>query len=94
MLTPGISTGILEGEKDAFAGAVFGGHFEQVLAVVSDGAAGDHVEVAAGEHLGERAFAAAIGPHDGMDFTGVHGEADAFENFTIANFGVQIFDFE
>jgi hypothetical protein len=29
-----------------------------------------------------------------VDFTGVHGEADAFENFTIANFGVQIFDFE
>jgi hypothetical protein len=26
--------------------------------------------------------------------TGVDGEADALENFTIANFGVQIFDFE
>jgi hypothetical protein len=29
-----------------------------------------------------------------MHFTGVHGEIDALENFTIANFGVQIFDFE
>jgi hypothetical protein len=29
-----------------------------------------------------------------VHFTGVHGEIDALENFAIANFGVQIFDFE
>ena len=57
-------------------------------------AAGDRVQFAAGQHLGERALAAAVGPHDGMHFTGVHGEVDALQNFTIANFGVQIFDFE
>jgi len=77
-----------------FAGAVFRGHFEQVFAVVSDGAAGDGVEVAAGEHLGERALAAAVRSHDGVDFARVDGEVDALENFAFANFGVQIFDFE
>ncbi len=86
--------GILEGEEDAFAGAVFGREFEQVFAVVGDAAAGNDVELAAGQHLGQRAFAAAVGAHDGVDFTGVHGEVDALQNFTIANFGVQIFDFE
>ena len=85
---------VLEGEEDAFARPILGGHFEQVLAVVGDASAGDLVKFAAGEHLGQRALAAAVGPHDGMDFTGVHGEVDAFQNFTIANFGVQIFDFE
>ena len=57
-------------------------------------AAGDRVQIAAGQHLGQRALAAAVGPHDGMHFTGVDGEVDALQNFTIANFGVQIFDFE
>ena len=27
-------------------------------------------------------------------FAGIHGEVDALENFAIADFGVQIFDFE
>ena len=77
--------GILEGEEDAVAGALFGGQVEEILAfdrVTSPPVTS--IDVAAGEDLGERAFAGAVGAHDGVDFAGVDGEVDALQNFTVS----------
>ena len=71
---------ILEREEQAFARAFLGIEVEQILAVVNHLAAGHVVTVAAGQHGGERAFAAAVRAHDGVDFAGVDGEADALED--------------
>ena len=57
-------------------------------------AAGDVVAIAAGQHLRERAFAAAVRPHDGVHFAGVDGQVDPFEDFLAVHAGMQIFDFE
>ncbi len=85
---------ILEGEENAGLSALFGVELEQVLAVVSDGAARNLIKVAAGEDLGERALARAVGAHDGVHLACVHGKGDALENFTVADGGVKIVDFE
>ena len=85
---------ILEREKHPFARAFLGIEVEQILAVVKHFAAGDVIAVAAGEHRGERALAAAIRPHDRMDFAGIDGEVDAFENLFALHTGAEVFDFE
>ena len=46
------------------------------------------MKVPAGQHLGQRALARAVRPHDGVDFAGMDGEIDALRDFTIANGGV------
>ena len=86
--------GILEGEEDAFAGALLGVHVEQVLALEEDLALGDLVGVAAGEDAGERALAGAVGPHDGVDLAGVDLEVDAAEDFLVVDAGVEVVDGE
>ena len=85
---------ILEREKDAFARAFLGIEVEQVLAAVKHFAAGDVVAVASGQDRGERALAAAVRPHDGVDFAGVDGEVDAFEDLFALDAGAEVFDFE
>ena len=85
---------ILEGEEHALASAIFRRKLQQVLAVVRDLTAGDVVELAAGEHLGERALAGAVGAHDGVDLTGVNRKIDPFQDFASRDFGVEIFNFE
>ena len=69
--------GGLEGEEEAGLGAQFRGQVEQVRAVEGDAAVGDGEIVAAGEHVGERGFAGAVGAHDGVDFAIGDGEVDA-----------------
>ena len=71
---------VLEGEKNSGAGALFRLHGQQVGALEEDGAAGDLVFGAAGEDLGQRAFAAAVGSHDGMDLARLERQAQVFEN--------------
>ena len=57
---------VLEGEEHALGGALVGLHGEQVLAVPEHLAVGDLVAGAAGEHVGERRLARAVGAHDGV----------------------------
>ena len=57
-------------------------------------AAGDVVAVAAGEDGGQRALAAAVRAHDGVDFAGVDGQVDAFEDLLALHAGAEVFDFE
>ena len=85
---------VLEGEEQSFARAFLRVEVEQVLAVVNHLAAGHVVTVAPGQHGGQRAFAAAVRAHDGVDFAGGNREVDAFQDFPSPTAGVQIFDFE
>src|SRR5262249_19222474 len=86
--------GILEGEKDALAGALFGVEVEQVLAVIEHLALRDLVGITAGEDLSERALSRAIRTHDGMHLTGVRREIDAAEDLLAVDAGVEVVDFE
>jgi hypothetical protein len=83
---------ILKGQKHAALRAHFGRHLEQVLAIVQHFTTGDLVRRVSGQHLRQRALARAIGAHDGMHFTGVHGERNALENGLAVNRGVKIVD--
>ena len=71
---------ILEGEEDSGAGAILGLHGQEVGALEEDGAGGDLVFAAAGEDLGEGAFAAAVGTHDGVDLAHLEREVEVLEN--------------
>src|SRR4029078_12899641 len=80
---------VLEGEEDAFAGALLGIEVEQILAVELDGAAGDLVAALAGEDVGERALAGAVRPHDRVHFARTDGEVDALENGLVFDAGLE-----
>ena len=83
---------VLERHEDAFAGALFGRHREQVLAVVRHVTAGDFVAGMAGQGARERALAGAVRPHDGVHLARVHVEAEAFENVFIFRLDAEVFD--
>jgi hypothetical protein len=85
---------VLEGEKEAGAAALIDGHVEDVFAIEQDLAAGDFVVFVTAEDLAEGAFAGAVRAHDGVDFTGVDREVQAFENFAAGDLSVEVFDFE
>ena len=85
---------ILEGQEHAGDGALVRLHLQEVLAVVEHLALGDLVLLLAGEHVGERRFAGAVRPHDGVHLAGVHGEVDAVQDFLAADFDVQVLDFK
>jgi hypothetical protein len=44
--------------------------------------------------LGEGGFTRAVGPHDGVHFTTVDDEREAFNDFLCADGDVEIFDFQ
>ncbi len=73
----GYLDGILEGEEESLAGAVFGLHVQEVLAVEDGFALGNGVERVAGKDGAERGLARTVGAHDGMDLTVADGEIDA-----------------
>ena len=58
LLTPGISTGYWKARKMPSRARSSGRHLQQVLALVEHLAAGHLVELAAGQHLRQRALAA------------------------------------
>ena len=58
-------------------------------------AAGGHlVTFAARQDVGKGALAGAVGPHDGMDFAGVHFQAQTLEDLAALDLRVQILDLE
>jgi hypothetical protein len=85
---------VLEGKEEAGAAAGIDGHVEDVFAIEEDLAAGDFVVFVAAEDLAQSAFARTVRAHDGMDFTGVDGEIEAFEDFAAGDLSVEVFDFE
>ena len=92
----GVHTGyfhrILEREKEPLAHALLRTEVEQILAVVTHRTVGDLVAFATGKHLGQRAFAAAVGAHDGVHFAGVNRQINPFQDRLALHPGLQIFD--
>jgi hypothetical protein len=85
---------VLEGKKHTFAGAFFGRKLEQVFALINHFALGHLVTFAPGQNLGESALAAAVRPHDRVNFACVQGEIDPFEDLLAFDSGVEVADFE
>ena len=85
---------ILEGHEDAFAGALVRIHLEQVLALEQHFAAGDLVFGVPGQRARERALAGSVRSHDGVHFTGLHGEIDPLQDLFVFGANLQIFDFK
>ena len=71
---------ILKGQKHAFARRVLGLHLQQILAVEQDSAARYLVGLAPRQDRRQRALARAVGAHDGMHLSRVHGQIHTLEN--------------
>jgi hypothetical protein len=84
----------LEAQEKAEFGAFVGIEFEHVFSIESDFAFGDFVFWMTHEDIAERAFSGAVRAHDGVNFTGFDRERNAFEDFFVFDFGVEIFDDE
>src|SRR5262249_9181358 len=69
-------------------------HVEEILALIRDRSAGDGVRGMSGQHLRERALAGAVGAHDGMYLTGVHGESDSAKDLFVSRRGVKVTNFQ
>ena len=80
LATPGISTGYWKPRNTPARARSSGVEFEQVLAFEQDRAAGHRVRRMAGQHLGERALARAVRPHDRVHFARADREVDALED--------------
>ena len=65
----------------------------EVGAVVADGSLRHLVRRISRKNLSERGFPRPVGSHDGVHLARVYAQRDAFENFTIADAGVQIIYF-
>ena len=85
---------ILEGEEQAGRRTLLWLHGQDVLAEEGDRAARDLIALTAGEHIGERRFARAVGTHDGMNLALGDREIDALEDFLIIDRGRQALDFQ
>jgi hypothetical protein len=48
----------------------------------------------AGDGLGERGLAGAVGPHDGVDLAAVDREGEALDDGFLADADVEVLDFE
>ena len=83
---------ILEGEEDAGAGALIGFLFEDRDAVDEDIAARDCVVWVAGDRFGERGFAGAVRPHNGVHFAAVNREGEALDDGLFADGDVEVLD--
>src|SRR5579862_2354967 len=90
---PGISTGYWKARNTPSL-RLLGLHFEKIFAVEEHLALGHVVGFAARQYLRQRALARSVGAHDGMHFTRIDGQINAFENFVTAYLGVQIPDFQ
>ena len=61
---------VLERHEDARGGAFLRLQTQQILAVIGHLARRDFIGLPAGQHLGQRALARAVGPHDGVHLAG------------------------
>jgi hypothetical protein len=95
MVTPGISTRVLEGEEEAGARRARRVPGRGSFAVEEGFAAGAPGVVGmAGEHLGERALAGAVGPHDGVHLALRDREGEILQDRAVADGGVEVLDDE
>ncbi len=84
---------VLKRQEHPGPGAFISLHFKDRNTVQQNIAAGDFIAVTPCQHIGKRAFARPVRPHDGVDFTTVDGKGNTLENFRIANRGMEIANF-
>jgi hypothetical protein len=85
---------ILEPEEDALAGPLLRAHGQQVPAAEADGPGGDLEPLAPGQHVGERALARAVGPHDGMDLARPDPQGEPLEDRRAGHADMQVVYFQ
>ena len=76
---------ILEGHEKAFSRPFVRFELENIFAVHRHRASGHDVIRMAGQHLGERAFAGAVRPHDGVHLSLWNGETQAADDLLLGN---------
>src|SRR5262249_40635461 len=81
-------------EENPLGGALVRRQCEHVLPVEENLSVNDLIVSLAGEHMGERRFARAVGAHDGMHAPLLDREIEPIENFLADDLDVQIFDFQ
>jgi hypothetical protein len=83
---------ILKRQEHAFARAFFRRQRQQVFAFVCNGAGGDFIALATGEHLRERALARAVRAHDGVHLADPDFEIQTVQHLLVAGACVKILD--
>ena len=91
---PGDLNRVLETEKDPQTSPLLRLQLEQIVAAIANDTGGDAVRRVTGQHLGQRAFAAAVAPHHGMDLPSPHLQIHPFEDGLILHGGMQVSDVE
>src|SRR5262249_20358262 len=86
--------GILKGEKNTLTRAFLGVHLQQIRSLVNHLARSDIITVAPRQDCRQRAPAAAVWAHDGMDLARVDRQADALEDLLFLHARVEVFDFK
>ena len=85
LATPGISTGYWKARNRPAAARSSGSIASRSCAVVADLAAGHLVALAAGQHVGERALARAVRPHDRVHLAGADLQVDAAQDLLVVD---------
>ena len=85
---------ILEREEQPLPCPVFRVQLQQVLAVIDHPARRHLVAVPARQDRRQRALAAAVRAHDGVDFAGIDPQVDAFENLFALHPGGEVLNFQ
>src|SRR5665647_5843 len=80
---------VLKGQEEAGTGAHFRRHLKQISAFEQHLACRDLIRRVTRQHLGKGALARAVGPHDGVNFTGLDSEVEAFEYLDAVDGGAQ-----
>jgi hypothetical protein len=91
---PGDLDRVLERQEHAGLGPRFRLQLQQVLPHVGDLALGHLIGRVARQHLGQRALARSIRPHDRVHFARVHRQVDTVEDLLVPSLGVQVLDFQ
>ena len=85
---------VLEGQEHTGGGALVGAHLEDVHAVEQDLAVEDLIILLAGDDVGQRRLAGAVGAHDGGDFAVLNGEVETVEDLLVLDGDGQVLDFD
>ena len=85
---------VLKCQEHALGGSVFRFQLKQVFTFVGDRSFGDLIVVPARQDMRQCALARAVGSHDGMDLTGIHGQVYASQDRLAIDLRMQILDFE
>ena len=92
--TPGISSGYWKARNTPEAARSSGLNLEDVHAVEQDLAVEDLIILLAGDDVGQRRLAGAVGAHDGGDFAVLNGEVETVEDLLVLDGDGQVLDFD